>query len=235
MAEKSQSTQPLKKKDKVSGKVLKTTLAGALIDIGGPKPAVIPISQLKKDSVRRVEDVLKAGEEVEAWVRRTENDGGRIELTLIEPIQLEWRDIKKGMSFKGKVGRIEKFGAFIELGSERPGLVHVSEMSNDYIRNVEDVIKVGEEVEVHVLEVNRRKKQIKLSMKSPQVEEEIVEEEEAVEPAPTAMESALRKAMAKDDDPETKDAQPSKTKAEKKSDDMEDILARTLDNRVKST
>ena len=176
------------------------------------------------------------GDQVEAWVRRSENDGGRIELTLIEPIQLEWRDIKKGMSFKGKVGRIEKFGAFIELGSERPGLVHVSEMSNDYIRNVEDVIKVGQEVEVHVLEVNRRKKQIKLSMKGPQVDEEIKEEEEATEPAPTAMESALRKAMSKDDVPaETIKAQPSKARPDKKADDMETILTRTLENRVKSS
>lgn len=234
MTEKTQAIKELKRKDKVSGKVLKTTLAGALVDIGAKQPAVIPISQLQKDSVRRVEDILKVGETVEAWVRRSENEGGRIELTLIEPIQLEWKDIKKGMSFNGKVGRIEKFGAFIELGSERPGLVHVSEMSNEYIRSVEDVVKVGEEVEVHVLEVDRRKKQIKLSMKGPQIEEEIVEEE-AGEPAPTAMESALRKAMSKDESPESMSSEKSKAEPEKKADDMEDILSRTLENRVKST
>lgn len=234
MSDKTQAVERLKRKDKVSGKVLKTTLAGALVDIGAKQPAVIPISQLQKDSVRRVEDILKVGETVEAWVRRSKKEGGRIELTLIEPIQLEWNDIKKGMSLKGKVGRIEKFGAFIELGSERPGLVHVSEMSNDYIRSVEDVVKVGEEVEVHVLEIDRRKKQIRLSMKGPQVEEEIVEEE-AEEPAPTAMESALRKAMSKDEDPEMKASESSKPKPENIADDMEDILVRTLENRVKST
>jgi len=234
MTENTQEINELKRKDKVSGKVLKTTLAGALVDIGAKQPAVIPISQLQKDSVRRVEDILKVGETVDAWVRRSQNEGGRIELTLIEPIQLEWRDIKKGMSFKGKVGRIEKFGAFIELGSERPGLVHVSEMSNEYIRSVEDVVKVGEEVEVHVLEVDRRKKQIKLSMKGPQIEEEIVEEEDE-EPAPTAMESALRKAMSQDEAPEKSEQDLSKQQPEKKSDDMEDILSRTLENRVKST
>lgn len=236
MGEESQNPEQLKKKDQVSGKVIKTTLAGALVDIGREQPAVIPISQLRKDPVRRVEDVLKAGDAVEAWVRRSESDSGRIELTLIEPLQLEWRDIKKGTSLKGKVSRIEKFGAFVELGAERPGLIHVSEMSHDYIRKPEDAVKLGEEVDVHVLEVNRRKKQIKLSMKALLPEAKIVEEEEeADEPAPTAMESALRKAMGEEEGDESKDSQPSKNKAPKKSDAMDTILARTLENRVEST
>ena len=236
MTENISSTKELKQKAQVSGKVLKTTLAGALVDIGADQPAILPISQLKKEPVRRVEDVVKAGDSVEAWVRSTENKSGRIELTLIEPILMEWRDIKKGMELSGKVGRIEKFGAFIELGAERPGLVHVSEMADEYVRSPEDFVKIGQDVEVHVLEVNKRKKQIKLSMKGPAVEE-VIEEEEAAEPAPTAMESALRKARLLDDEAGENESPKEKildTEEPEAQDAMEDILARTLEQRVKS-
>ena len=239
MTENISSTKELKQKAQVSGKVLKTTLAGALVDIGADQPAILPISQLKKEPVRRVEDVVKAGDSVEAWVRSTENKSGRIELTLIEPILMEWRDIKKGMELSGKVGRIEKFGAFIELGAERPGLVHVSEMADEYVRSPEEFVKIGQDVDVHVLEVNKRKKQIKLSMKGPAVEE-IIEEEEAAEPAPTAMESALRKARLLDDEAGENESSKEKvlntedTEEPEAQDAMEDILARTLEQRVKS-
>ena len=65
------------------------------------------------------------------------------------------------MSLKGKVVRLEKFGAFVEIGAERPGLVHISELTHDYIREVGDAVKVEEEVEVFIMEVDRKKKQIK--------------------------------------------------------------------------
>jgi ribosomal protein S1 len=243
-------TTQLKKKDEVKGKVIKTTLSGAIVDIGSAKTAVIPISQLRKEAVRKVEEVVKEGDEVVAWVRRIDPEHDRIELTLIRPLLLEWREIKKDMVLKGKVSKIEKFGAFVDLGAERPGLVHVSEMSHEYVKRPEDAVKVGDEVEVKVLDMDRRKKQIKLSMKamtpepppqpkaaqpktSPskaQAQEEGAEEAEP--PAPTAMEVALRKAMSAGDGEQTvkgKFAKPEKGSAE-----MEDILSRTLENRVRS-
>jgi ribosomal protein S1 len=81
------SETTLEPKTKVTGKVLKITLAGALVDIGQSLPGVVHISQLSKDAVNKVEDVLKEGQEVEAWVRRIKKD--RIELTMIEPLGLE--------------------------------------------------------------------------------------------------------------------------------------------------
>lgn len=242
-------TNQLKKKDEVKGKVIKTTLAGAVVDIGLDNPAVIPISQLRGQPVRRVEDVVKEGDEVQAWVRRVDSQNGRIELTLIKPLFLEWRELKKDMVLKGKVLKLEKFGAFVELGAERPGLIHISEMSHDYVKQVEDVAKVGDEVEVKVLDVDRRKKQIKLSIKAltakpetqlkakPKAKAQIEEQEEEVEaepekPAPTAMEVALRKAMAEEGSAEPARGKPAKT--EKASAELEDILARTLENRVRS-
>src|SRR5659263_591143 len=93
---------------------------------------------------------------------------------MVKPLDLEWRDIKKGMTIKGKVVRLEKFGAFVEIGAERPGLVHISEMAHGYVKQPGDVVKEGDEIEAKVIEVNRRKKQIKLSMKALRPEPEVV-------------------------------------------------------------
>lgn len=192
----------IKRKMHFTGKVVKTTLAGAVIDIGLDKPGVVHIAHISKDPVKRVEDAIEIGQEVEVWVRRLHQDAKHIDLTMIEPLPLEWREIKKGMVLSGKVVRIEKFGAFIDVGAERPGLAHISELTHDYIRTPEDAVKVGETVEVKVIDFNRRKKQIKLSMKAMQEPPaaEVFEEEEDKQPALTAMEMAYRKALADQDD-----------------------------------
>lgn len=162
----------LEPKTKLSGKVLKTTLAGALVDIGQSVPGVIHISQLKQDAVNKVEDVVKEGQTIEVWVRRVKKD--RIELTMIEPLAFEWKEIQPEMIVKGKVIRIETYGAFVDFGAERPGLIHVSELTRGYVKTASEVVKEGEEIEAKVLEVDRRKRQIRLSMKA--LQPEIVEE-----------------------------------------------------------
>ena len=162
----------LEPKTKLSGKILKTTLAGALVDIGQSVPGVIHISQLQQDAVNKVEDVVKEGQTVDVWVRRVKKD--RIELTMIEPLGLEWKEIVPDMIVKGKVVRIETYGAFVDFGAERPGLIHVSELTRGYVKTASEVVKEGEEIEAKVLDVDRRKRQIRLSMKA--LQPEIVEE-----------------------------------------------------------
>ncbi len=207
-------------KQKVTGKVLKTSLQGALVDIGSKLPAFIHISQVVKDNdpkipVNNLEDVLKEDQVIDLWVKRVRKD--RIELTMIEPLTLEWRDLKPEMVLKGKVVRLETFGVFVDIGTERPGLVHISELAHNYVRTPGEVVKEGDEVDVKILELNKKKKQIKLSMKALQEVPEEPEKEEAKKPArrgkqakkevieepvieevipdPTAMEIALRQAM----------------------------------------
>ena len=165
------SVTTLEPKTKLSGKILKTTLAGALVDLGQSIPGVIHISQLSKDPVNKVEDVIKEGQTVEVWIRRVKKD--RIELTMIQPLALEWKEIEPDMIVKGKVVRLEPYGAFVDIGAERPGMVHVSELAHGYVKTPNEIVKEGDEVEAKVLDVNRKKKQIKLSMKAlePEVEE----------------------------------------------------------------
>lgn len=243
----------LKRKTRFTGMVLKTTLAGAVIDIGIGTPGVVHISQLQEKPTNRVEDVVKVGQTVDVWVRRVDSKKGRLELTMVEPLDLEWREITKGMTLKGKITRLESFGAFVDVGAERPGLVHISEITHDYIKTPGEAVKEGEEVEVQVLEVNRRKKQIKLSMKAllekpevivkalqqqkPKTKERPAKGEEDTsqsEPVPTAMEMALREAMERskgqEDEPKTR----GKRRASSADQEIEKILSRTLQNKVRT-
>ncbi len=165
------ASQELKPKTKFTGKVLKTSLAGAVIDIGVGKPAVIHVSQLVSptgQAIKSVKEVLQEGQEVEVWVRKVKED--RIELTMLKPLDLDWHEIKKEMVVKGNVVRVETFGAFLEIGAERPGLIHISELAHGYVRTPGDVVKEGDELEAQVIDVNKKKKQIKLSLKALQPE-----------------------------------------------------------------
>lgn len=154
----------LEPKTKLSGKILKTTLAGALVDIEQSLPGVLHISQISETPVNKVEDVLKEGQEVTVWVKRVRKD--RIELTMIEPLAYDWKELKPDMVVKGKVTRLETYGAFVDFGAERPGLIHVSELAHGYVKTAADVVKAGDEIEAKVLDVDRRKRQIRLSIKA---------------------------------------------------------------------
>ena len=170
--------ETLAPKTKLSGKVLKTTLAGALVDVGQQVPGVIHISQLSDTPINKVEDIVQEGQTVEVWVKRVKKD--RIELTMIQPLALEWKEIEPDMVVKGKVVRLEPYGAFVDIGAERPGMVHVSELAHGYVKTPNEIVKEGDEVEAKVLDINRKKKQIKLSMKAlePVIEEFIPAKEE---------------------------------------------------------
>jgi small subunit ribosomal protein S1 len=245
-------TTALEPKTKLSGKVLKTTLAGALVDLGQTIPGVIHISQLSKDPVNKVEDVIKEGQSVDVWVRRVKKD--RIELTMVEPLALEWKEIEPDMVVKGKVVRLEAYGAFVDIGAERPGMVHVSELAHGYVKTPGEVVKEGDEVEAKVLDVNRKKKQIKLSMKAlePEVEEfkparkekenkkgnkrgprkevnEMPPQEEDKEPELTAMQIAWQEALNKSNADRAFKVKRSKSNV---SQEQEDLLDRTMKKRL---
>ena len=233
----------IKAKERYTGTVLKTTLQGALVDIGSEIPAFIHISQAVKDGdpkkpINSIEEVLEKGQELEFWVKRVRKD--RIELTMKEPLALEWREIKPGMTVKGTVIRLETFGAFVEIGAERPGLIHISELSHSYVRTPSEVVREGDEVEAKVLEVNRRKKQIKLSIKALQELPEQIsqnagvkeEEQAAQEPDLTAMEIAMRQAMEKSEGEEENASKQKPRKKKESSSEQDEILSRTLEKKV---
>jgi predicted RNA-binding protein with RPS1 domain len=168
---------------------------------------------------------------------------------MIKPLDLEWREIKKDMVVKGKIVRLEKFGAFVEIGAERPGLIHISEITHDYISKPGDVLKEGEDVDVQVLSVNRQKKQIKLSLKAlevpPAVEREYDEAEnkkadseidgQSDTQVPTAMEIALKEAMERNKENNDESRDDKKKTASQNDEKLEQIFERTLQNRVQTS
>src|SRR5512136_1346842 len=186
--------EDLQPKMKLTGTVKKIELFGAFVDVGVGRDGLVHISALSPQRVNQVSDVVKEGDTITVWVRSVNTKTGRLELTMIEPLAVDWSDLKAGQVYTGKVVKLEKFGAFVDIGAERPGMVHISEMATYRVEDVSEITKVGEEIQVKVLGVDPRKKQIKLSMKALDVVEEALETEEE-EAALTAMELAFRRAQ----------------------------------------
>jgi small subunit ribosomal protein S1 len=234
------SIADLKPKMELPGKVKKIELYGAFIDIGVGTDGLLHISQLSTEHVRNVTDVVKEGDEITVWVRNVDQVQGRIDLTMIRPPGMMWNEIELGQVLTGKVVRVEKFGAFVDIGAERPGMVHVSELANGYVNSPTEVVKVGDEVQVKVIKVNSKKKQIDLSMKALEepVLSTVADEDEKV---PTAMELALRRALQGTDMAEELEAAKAKApkprrekqRNDKRRQEQEELLSRTLRNRVK--
>src|SRR5512142_1300382 len=240
----------LEPKARLTGKIIKTTLAGALVDVGQEIPGVLHISQLQKDPVNKVEDVVHEGQSVDVWVRRVRKD--RIELTMIQPLAYEWKDLEPELVVKGKVVRLESYGAFVDIGAERPGMIHISELARGYVKAAGDVVKEGDEVEAKIIGVDRKKRQIRLSMKA--LQPEVIEEEKPVreskhgkrgkkqeevdveaeetkaesEPELTGMQVAWQMAQER----AQSKAKSQRVKRSKSNSEQEDILNRTLEKRL---
>ena len=84
---------------------------------------------------------------------------------MLESDVLDFDDLKEGMELKGTVRNVIDFGAFVDIGVHQDGLVHISEMSNKFIKHPLDVVSVGDVVDVRVLSVDKERKRIQLSMK----------------------------------------------------------------------
>lgn len=218
-----------------TGKVKAVELYGAFVDIGTGQDALLHVSQLGKPNVRNVEDVVKVGEEVIVYILKVDKDSGRVALSLVKPPTTTWDDLQIGQSLSGKVTRIEKFGAFVDVGAERPAMIHVSELSDGYVKSPNDVVKIGQEVTGRVLKIDRKKRQIDMSLKTVQEKVEMPREEEETEDASlTAMAMAFRRAMGNENITfRTPKKQNKKDKREKHAREQDEIMSRTLRQNIK--
>lgn len=169
----------------VDGVVRRITDFGAFVDIGVGRDGLIHISELSLQRVGKVGDVLSPNQQVQPWIKKLDRKRNRISLTLIDPDTKTIRDLQVGEIVEGTVTRILPYGAFIDIGIGRDALLHVREMSNKYVEKPEDVVKVGENVEARVVELNRRRGRVDLSFKGlrdepedePQAQEVTIDEE----------------------------------------------------------
>lgn len=233
----------LKRKMALKGTIKRTELYGAFVDIGIGVDAIIHVSQLGQG--QRVKDALTVGDEINVWVDKVDTERNQVIVTMIAPLAVEWADLGEGQVYNGKIVRLENFGAFVSIGAEKEGLVHVSEINHDYIKHPSQALTVGEEVQVQVLTFSRKKRRINLSIKAlleaPESAQNTyvgstknfkIEDEEPEEEQQTAMEIALRMAMG-DEIPERprkkKKTQKGSKRRNKARSAREDIFARTLE------
>lgn len=218
----------------VRGTVKRIELYGAFVNIGVGQDALLHVSQLGKSNVRNVEDVVKAGQEITAYVLRVDRDANRIALSLVKPPAVSWDDLQEGQQVSGTVVRMEPFGVFVDIGAERPGMIHVSELASGYVNSPSDVVKVGDTVNAQIIKLNRKKKRIDMSLKALEEPIRMPAEPEDNEPLPTAMELALRRAMQGGDEDDVpaarRTSQRTNAKGGKRRAQLDDILERTLRN-----
>ncbi len=232
MSEETTTTKPssvneLTPKLELKGKVKRLELYGAFVDIGVGHDALLHISQLGKANVRNVGDVVKVDEEITVYVLKVDASAGRVAVSLVKPPDFTWDDLKEGENVTGKVVRMENFGLFVDIGAERPAMIHVSELSDNFVNSPSDIAKVGDTVEARILRVNPKKRQIDLTMKTaPEPAPEI--EDVVEEVVPTAMELALRGAMDDKKTARSRHENKERERREKMSRERDDIIARTL-------
>lgn len=226
----------LQRRMKVTGTVTRLELYGAFIDIGLDINAILHISQLNQ-KVNRISDVLNVGDAVTVWIDKVDPERQQVTVTMVEPLAVDWSDLKVGQTYTGEVTRLEKFGAFVNIGAEKEGLVHVSELSYDYIKHPSEAVKVGDQIDVQVLGFSKRKRRIDLSRKAlleaPEsvaaAPQDLVIEEEEETDLPTAMEIALRRAMGDQASSGSgKGGQKPKSQKKDTRNKQDDILSRTL-------
>ena len=217
----------LEPKMKFEGEVTNVELYGAFVDIGAERDGLVHISQISRERVNRVADVLNKGDKITVWVQHVEPEQGRISLTMVEPPERTLDELKPEQVLTGKVTRIVPYGAFVDVGVGRDGLVHISEMAEGHIGRPEDVAHVGDDVEVKVLAVNRQRRRIELSMVGVSDNDEGFVDDEAEDPPMTAMELAWREAMEREGVEMPSDASGSQRRSRTRRQQAE-IIARTL-------
>ena len=217
------SINDLQPKMRLQGSITRTELYGAFVNLGLERDGLIHISRLSDRRVKKVTDQVNVGDTVTVWVQSVDPEKGRIALTMVEPADVDWDELDEGQIRTGKVVRLERYGAFVDLGAERPGLLHVREMG-EYVRNPADFVRLNEEIEVKVLRIDRRKRQIDLTMNLGGSNMGVAEDEE---PALSAMEIAFQQAQALSADERRPRARKSK-RQNRRSNDFDDIYSRTL-------
>lgn len=166
----------------VKGKVRNLTAYGAFVELEDGIDGMVHVSDLSwTRKINHPSEVLKKGDDVEAVVIEIDKPNQRISLGVKQLDNDPWSIIderfKIGDVVKGKVAKIASFGAFIQLEDDIDGLVHISQLSEDHIEKVKDVVNVGDEVEARVIKVDKVERRIGLSIKAAEYSDEQLKRE----------------------------------------------------------
>jgi len=156
---------------RVSGKVRNLTNYGAFVEIEEGIDGMIHVSDMSwTRKITNPGEILKKGQKVDAVVLEVDAAAQRISLGMKQAEEDPWKTIetrfKIGDLVKGKVTKLASFGAFVELGENLEGLVHISQLSENRVEKVKDVLKVGDEVSARVIKIDVAERRIGLSIKA---------------------------------------------------------------------
>ncbi|HEY5893564.1 MAG TPA: 30S ribosomal protein S1 [Chthoniobacterales bacterium] len=161
----------------VKGKVRNTTAYGAFVELEEGIDGMVHVSDLSwTRKINHPSEILKKGDEIEAVVIDIDKANQRISLGVKQLENDPWKEIdtryRIGDLVQGKVTKLASFGAFVSLAGDIDGLVHISQLSEEHVAKVKDVLKVGQEVEARVIKVDKAERRIGLSIKAANYSEE---------------------------------------------------------------
>ena len=184
--------------EEVTGRVVKISKIGAILNVGG-YPALLHISEITGPRAARGPR-LQEGDEVRVWVSEVDRERKRLLVTRNKPPTNPIASLQVGALVTGKIVRLTKFGAFVDIGAEKDGLIHISELAHTRVEDPSEVVQVGEEVQIKVLAVDQEKGQVSLSLKAA-TPEPVMRFQSAREDRPvlTPMEAAWKEAFSEED------------------------------------
>ncbi|MBY0555307.1 30S ribosomal protein S1 [bacterium] len=166
---KAQTADTMKEGATVVGLVKNVTDYGAFIDLGG-LDGLLHITDMSWGRVKHPSELINVGDEITVKILKYDTEKERVSLGLKQLTEDPWAAIKAnytiGAKVKGKVVSVAEYGAFVELGDGVEGLIHVSEMSwTKRVKHANQIVQVGDEAEVQVLEIDMENRRISLGMK----------------------------------------------------------------------
>jgi len=168
----------------IKGEVRNLTPYGAFIELEDGIDGMVHVSDLSwTRKINHPSEMLKKGDELQAVVLEIDKESQRISLGLKQLETDPWEEIGKrfnvGDAVKGTVAKIAAFGAFIQLEDDVDGLVHISQLSEEHVTKVKEVVNIGDEVEARVIKVDKAERRIGLSIKAASYSEEELKKETA--------------------------------------------------------
>ena len=168
----------------IKGDVRNLTPYGAFIELEDGIDGMVHVSDLSwTRKINHPSEILKKGDELEAVVLEIDKENQRISLGVKQLETDPWEEIgakfNVGDLVKGTVAKIATFGAFVQLEGDVDGLVHISQLSEEHVTKVKDVINIGDEVEARVIKVDKAERRIGLSIKAASYSEDELKKETA--------------------------------------------------------
>lgn len=166
----------LEKGQILTGKISSVVDFGAFVDLGGVD-GLIHISELSWTRINHPSEVVSVGDEVKVQVLDVDMERERVSLGLRQTQEDPWREqVSKysvGDVIKGSVSKLVSFGAFVEIGEGVEGLMHVSELSDERVESPEEVVRVGEEVEARIIDIDLDRRRVNLTLRKAEEKKEL--------------------------------------------------------------